>query len=382
MARSFARSLLSGVALLGIAALPVAAEATEFQIVLPTHFSGDADALTAAVGKAFAERVGPGDVFVVHDGTKDQRIAKISVPDDDRYKAGKRKFRKFEPEIAKIGAFLSGLSADPTSEDRLDILAVLHGIGDDRIQGKDEAIHAMIVGSPVQSLAEPEWSMVSEDRTLQVPTDAAMLSSTVRTPYSVSNRPQSLDTVYVHICGGGPELSPLNDMALRHVWGTWIAAQGGTLATWTDDLAVCVERVTATETTPVTVAQSDMTLPPAMMAPVWNEADRPGQVHRPQPKSFNVFFNERHPSVPGLFVTTGIEYAPELYPSEYNNAWCYFNSAAGQDAVHVRVSIATKRYGNKIVWRNPTDEELKAAGVSRSDAELARSACQFPEEAG
>jgi hypothetical protein len=378
---SFLHRLLTVVVFSVVLAAHSVAMATEYRIVLPARYGGDADALTAAVGKVFADHVGPDDVLIVQDGTANKRIAKIAVPDDERYTVAKRKMRKFSGEIGRIATFLEALSSGNSDADRLDILSVLQGVGDDRI-GMGGDIHVLVIGSPVQATSDPSWSMIGEDGTLQVPTDAALVSMEQRTPYSTAGRENALAGVYVHMCGGGVRLSRLDDMSLRHVWAQWTAAQGGVLATWTDDLAVCFERFVNTVTEPVSMIVPDISLPPAMMRPVWNEAERGEEARRPQPKSFNVFFNAAHPNVKGLIVYTGVEYDPKRYPALFDHAWCYLNSAAGKDGVQVRIDIGRKQFGNDPVWHDATDRELKAAGLSRNDAVAARDVCQFPGTGG
>lgn len=381
MTREHVRNLLAGVAISAMLASHPAG-ATEFRLVLPASYEGDGEAVGTAAWQVFVNNVGPGDTLSVFDGTGNQRIAKVEVPDDERYTVQKRKVRKFGPEVAKIGAFAKqATSGGSPAPGRQDILSVLRGLGDNRI-GADEDIHVLLVGAPLQVTDDPAWSMIGTDGEVQVPTDAAMLSQATRTPYSVSGREKALARSFIHICTiGGPQLARLQDLALRHAWGQWIAAQGGVLATWAGDLSVCVERFGARVTQALSVAAPNTTLPPAMMRPAWNAsaADGGDGGTKARPDVFNVFFKAAHPRVRGLLVYTGVEYAPANYPARYNNAWCYFNSAAGKDGVQVRVSVGDMLFGGKPVWHKPDKRELEAAGISRGDFEAARSACRFPE---
>lgn len=162
--------------------------------------------------------------------------------------------------------------------------------------------------------------------------------------------------------------------------------------TWADDIPVCVERFSAAITEPINTGAPNMALPPAMLSTTWIAHEITGKTEMPvdatrgeepvQPDVFNVFFKANHPQMRGLIVFTGVEYDPPLYPGRYNSSWCYFNSAAGQDGVQVRIDIAKKAYGEAPVWNTPTDKELKAAGVTRANFDLARTVCQFPMDGG
>ncbi len=382
MKNLFEKNLIAGAAIAAFLAT-APSQATEYRAVLPESVNIEGDALTRALGRVFADKVGPGDTFSLWDGTNNKRIAKITVPDDERYTTTMRKMRKFSHKIGTIARHLKGLSSNSQSAPgHLDLLSVLHGVGDNRIVA-DEDIHLIIIGLPVQATHDRIWSMVRDEGKIQVPTDAAILSRGYRTPYSVAGRENALSGVYVHMCNiGGSTLLRLDEMSLRHVWGQLIRAQGGALVTWSSDMSVCVERFAAAVTKPLEIAAPDKSLPPAMMRPVWNESERIKEGERPQPEAFDVFFNADHPSVDGLIVYTGVEYEPENYPIRYDHAWCYFNSAAGRDAVQVRINVARKQFGHDPVWHEASDQELSAAGVSREDAELARDVCQFPKVGG
>ena len=382
MKRSVIRGLLVGTAVAAVlAATP--AGATEYRAVLADTYNGDTDRLISELGRVFAEKVGPGDTFSLWDGTNNKRVAKIAVPDDKRYSVVKRKMRKFAREIAKIASFLKGLTpGGAPAPGRLDTLSVMRGVGDNRT-GSDDDIHVLLIGNPLQVTHDPVWSMIGEDGQLQMPTDAALLSPSYRTPYSVKGRDGLLDKTFIHMCtAGGAKSSPLQDMALRHVWGQWTAAQGGALATWADDISVCVERFGARVATPIKIAAPDKSLPPAMVRPVWNASDRDENGGTVQPDVFNVFFKANHERVQGLIVYTGVEYRPDRYPARYNSAWCYFNSAAGRDGVQVRIAVGDKVFGKAPAWSTPSKRELKAAGITREDFELARAVCRFPAEDG
>ncbi|WP_417518003.1 hypothetical protein [Minwuia sp.] len=378
MMTTYVRNLLGGVAI-AAALSATSATADEYRVVLPDHYDGDLAELTAELGSFFNGKIGPGEAFTVFDGTSNKRIARIDVPDEERFQYPRARLRAFAGEIGKVGRFLTALgNGDKGVPGRLDLLSVLRGIGDNRVD-RDGQMHVLVLGRPVQYTRDPAWSMIGEKGRLQIPSDAALVSDATRTPYSVSARKDALAGVNVHVCGvGGWKLSRLDDLSLRHVWGTWIAAQGGAMVTWAHDLAVCFERFRSGVSEAISVAEPDLTLPPAMLRPVWNESERLEGKERPVPESFNIFFKKDHPSVRGLIVFTGVEYDPAHYPSRYDHAWCYFTSAAGRDGAQVRVNVGKKVFAALPTWHKVTDRALKAAGVSRDDFVRARSVCQFP----
>lgn len=376
-----------------VAGPPTSADATEHRVVLSKSFTGDVEALTATLQRFFVDKVGPGDTFSLWDGPTNKRVNEIAVPNDDRYTVAKRKVRKFAREVSAFGPFIQKrASTSGSSSGEMDTLSVLRGVGDNRID-RNEDIHVLMIGSPIQITRDAAWSMRDEDGALRVPTDAALLTPASSTPYSVAGREDTLSRVYVHMCTvGGPSLNQREDMALRHVWGQWTSHQSGALVTWADDLSVCIDRFSASITEPIDTGAPDRSLPPAMLNPGWTTHEIAGKAEVSQeitrgkepvqPDVFNIFFKANHPKMRGLIVFTGVEYASSLFPIRFTHKWCYFNSAAGQDGVQVRIDVAKKAYGKAPVWDSPTDKELKAAGVTREDFDLARTVCQFPTDGG
>jgi len=379
MKRSTLHHALGGAVVAAYLTFPLTALATSYRVILPASYAGDSEKLGAELWQFFADTLGPTDSLDMRDG-QNKRIVKITIPNDERYKVQKRKKRKFAKELGKINSYLKGLGAqNKQAIGGLNMLSALQGLGDNRIN-TDET-HVLMVGTPVQITQDPAWSMIGQDGKLQVPTDTALLSASYRTPYSVTGRKNLLANTSLHICPTQKlKLSRLENMALRHVWGQWMAGQGGNLVTWSSDLSECMERFGAKVTQAVKLGKPDQSLPPAMVRPVWNEADRVQGTQQAQPDVFNIFFKIGHPTIKGILVYTGVAYKPSNYPHHYDNSWCYFYRIDRKTGVEVRLPVADKDYDKAVVPRTVTDKQLKSVGLSREDFKLARSSCQFPLE--
>ncbi len=96
-------------------------------------------------------------------------------------------------------------------------------------------------------------------------------------------------------------------------------------------------------------------------------------------ETFSLFSSKPHPGLPGIEVTTGVEYRADEYPRSYRHAWCY--AMVEHDGASIHVEIGTKLPLRKIEWPAIPQGTLDAAGISREQAEAGRSACQFPPDA-
>ena len=96
-------------------------------------------------------------------------------------------------------------------------------------------------------------------------------------------------------------------------------------------------------------------------------------------ENFSLFFSKPHPALPGVFVTTGIEYRTDQYPETYDHVWCYI--MVGHNGATIRVEVGTKTPHREVVWLPVPNGTLAVAGIGRDEADASRTACQFPADA-
>lgn len=93
-------------------------------------------------------------------------------------------------------------------------------------------------------------------------------------------------------------------------------------------------------------------------------------------EDFNLFTTENHPTLPGVTVTTGIEYKPADYPEVYDHAWCYFNVT--KNGVQVRFDLGRKDFDSPVRDSQSTRSSLRAGGITKGSFEAGKTACQWP----
>lgn len=372
---------LAGVSLTVVATcLP--AEAADLSLYAPERYSGDKNDLEKHFWGVFADQALPGVTMDVWNGTRNERISQIAVPDDERYIVVKRRTRKFAGELGRIGKFIADIdTAASTSPDRLDLLGVLRSIGDNRLR-RETPLHVLALGSPDQYLAEPDWSMRDETGVLRVPSDRALSAPDSKSPYGTAGRKGSLNNVYIHVCVTDEgNRNSFESISLRRAWAHWTELQGGSLVTWSGDLSVCFERFQAEVADAIKVEPLNNTGPLGMVD-VDTVAQQTANAEQAQPDIYSIFHKVDHPTVDGLIVYTGVEYMREDFPDRYSNSWCYFNSAANAGSVQVRIDVGDRYPETGIIWNDVSDDALKAAGITKGDLEAAKAACRFPEDDG
>jgi len=382
----FIKNLVVGAVLVSV---PVMAHSATSEAVLPKRLGEEAEVLEVHFATLFADHLGPGDTLTFIDGRSGHRIAHFNIPaDNERYTNRNYKIRQFSDELTKVTERFQKLAAPSRSGngESLDLLRVFRASEVQHMMA-DEDRHVLLVGAPVQEMPDPFFSMVGEAGQLQVPTDGHITASIRETPFGLTQQTKGLEGLVVHVCPTDrPSRTELEDRMLMRFWNLWLDARGGTLATWVDDLSVCLERfekrlnrrleVAALDTAhPIGLLTAERQLHAEMDA---TKTEMPNIV-KGGPEVVNLFAKADHPTVEGLVVYTGVEYRLEEWPNVYTNAWCYFNIVSN-DGLKIRFDIGDKWPGEEIQWDRPVEESLKAAGLSHADFEASRSACRFPAD--
>lgn len=360
-------------------------QASTSEVVLPGAMSSDPGPLETWSASYFMGKLGLGDVLSFIDGRNGHRIAHFPVPADDKaFEVPNYKVKFFAPQLSKITGRFAELQASGTRDidGKLDMLRVVRSLEDRQAESTSDH-HIMIVGSPVQATTATAFSMRSEGSQLLLPSDRHIKSPLRETPYGMTSKGRTLDGLTFHFCvTDRAARTVLEDRLLMRFWNHLLAERGAALATWTDDISVCVEHFERRHTKRIKVATLDEDQPLGMA--LFGPADRnkseieTTEPFKAGPDVFNLFSKAHHPSIEGLLVFTGVEYNPDDYPVRYVHAWCYAH-IVNNDGAQVRLNIGSKSPSKDPVWDDPTDRNLRTSGVSRVDFDRSSEACQFPE---
>jgi len=373
---------LCALGLAGVAVIsPSVSRAQDSALVLAERLKDGTDEIARAAWLAF-EQTGPGQRLSIVNGSTALSVALIAVPNDERLSNIKRRARAFPHELAAIDRFLKGQVQGDREPGQLDLLRSFHKIGDDRIN-RSSAVHIAVVGRPVQATIDPDYGMEREDGALAVPSDALIPVSVGENPYGTKERIGNLTGIFVHLCHtgiAGRKVAARN--RLRRFWALWLAAQGGTLVTWSADQQACLQRFRERVEEPVGTTPLDPSVPAAMIytraAAVTVGSDGAGGQKTLHPETYNMFLKAPHPDRRDIIVYTGVEYAAEDFPHRYREAWCYFHLSDANGA-QVRVTVGERRPGRKPVWDSPDRKALRSVRLSRDDYLASKTACRFPD---
>lgn len=373
------RNLLLSAALAASVAMP--AVAGNWSIAIRDALPHGGEDLNQAAWAFFLRHLGPGDRYTVLNATVPGQIASISVPDDARYTRPKWRAQSFAQENRRIADHLGGLEAgDPD----VDLIGVLRHVALSRID-PERPLDLMIVGSALQRFLDTLALSMGQGDAVFIPSPEHLTASVRETPYGIgAEGPGGLQNIYLHLCPIADDLRSDEAAALQSVYGRYVAARGGTLVTWSQDLATCFERWAAEVRDPLEIAPYGEATGQLAMVPV-GQAEI---VVEPEPTTvivngievdqFNLFSTAPHPTLTGVEVTTGVVYEPGKYPDVYEQAYCYFN--VRQAGTHLRLDLGEKRFGRAPSLDHPSTATLRAAGITRGDYEAGRTACQWPTD--
>lgn len=373
------RNLLSSAVLAASVTLPAAAGS--WSIAVPDALPEGGEALNEAAWAFFLRSLGPGDRYAVLNATVPGQIASIRVPDDPRYTRPKWRAQTFAQDNRRIADHLGGLEAGNPD---VDLIGVLRHVALSRID-PERPLDLMIVGSALQSFPETPGLSMGQTGGVYIPSSEHLTSSVRETPYGMgAEGPGGLQNVHLHLCPIADNLRSGEAAALQGMYGRYVAARGGTLVTWRQDLATCFERWAAEVRAPLEIAPygeatGQLTMVPVRQAEVSVEPDPTTViVNGIEVDQFNLFSEAPHPTLAGVEVTTGVVYEPGRYPDVYEKAYCYFNIR--QSGTHIRLDLGEKRFGRAPSLDHPSTTTLRAAGITWRDYEAGRRACQWPTD--
>ena len=226
LVRNFPAVVIAAPALLALALMPAAADATNFVVALAAKPQDGAKDGIAELVKGLYRKLGPGDVLVVEDATNLREVARVAVPDNPALATNRNfKARLINPEFAKVwdfvdaGAAASGVPGDVGIPHFLiELRAIMDGL-------HSRAAEVVIVGSALFSDPREAGSFSMQGGAVgYVPTDEHLLLSQDRSPFGVAGRATALAGATVHICATNPTADWTTDDFRQHVGRFWALA--------------------------------------------------------------------------------------------------------------------------------------------------------------
>ncbi len=359
--------------------LASSAQAMEFSVALPETLPEGPEAVQSELWSFFTQDIGPGDSLYVHNASDPGEIAVIHIPDDPRFERAKWRIKRFAKDARAVGTFVKSISSGDAGTD---LTGLLRHEATSRLDLEAER-HLLFIGSVVNSSADRDPTDPTFDlrkgETLRVPSPAHIHQPLSISPWGMGAAgPTGLQNVSVHICPMGDALSSDEEAAYQQFWSHYIAARGGTLVSWGDNLPSCFTRFAAQASTPLTV--EPFVEPHGTGAVEMREINRGAvgstAVTGASVARFNLFASKPHPSLKGVEVTTGTLYVQDNYPDRFESAWCYFNVT--KSGITQRFDLGTKTYGKPVEHGNATTSALRASGISSAAFEAGKTVCQWP----
>ncbi|MGL4438017.1 MAG: hypothetical protein ACRCUE_01985 [Bosea sp. (in: a-proteobacteria)] len=224
-----------------------AAIADKFIIGLP-KYGGDKKALETAISTVFTG-MRPGDTLGVYNAPERQRLAQINLPTDQVQTNQRLRVKLFGAQLAPIGAFMTAAStaAATPHPSNIGFPQFLRELGNTvmpTMPGKTLEV-AVIGSAKYDDKREPKFSMLYG----HFPTDGHFRVDDTVSPYGTANRANTLKGATIHFCITDKEwIDDLHRQRVQRFWTLYVEQLGGKLATFTNDLALCTQRLLAKNT--------------------------------------------------------------------------------------------------------------------------------------
>jgi hypothetical protein len=378
--RTFAAGFATAAALAQQPAL-----AATWDIIVPPRMP-DSAALKAEIWDFFLHGLAPGESFALYDGMDGREMLRIAIPNDRRFDEERVRTKTFGRETAQLSRAIDALS-DPDNSAipyRIDFPGRAYEFAQSRTGGESQLL--VVTSGMHLSDLEPSFSVRLVGSELFLPTDAHIEAPLSESPYGTMGLRTALDGVVVHVCLQSDEdpLTTYQKDELRRFWSLYVHWLGGELSTFTESLSGCFDRwrdkVSGRMPEEALDISSDvLEMRRVKRTPLEDLEETAASGRLPEGvETFSLFASRPHPALPGFDVTTGTQYRTDEHP-RYLNAWCY--TMIENNGASLRVEIGTKLPYKDVEWSDIPTGTLRAAAISREQAEAGRRACQFPSDA-
>jgi hypothetical protein len=200
-------------------------------------------ALSEQLMQLFVNGLNPGDSLIVYDAPKRIVIAAVTLPDREAFRRPEVRIRKFGGELVKIRRFLEARCRTEAAGtgDTLFFPQFLDEVARDRTQAFPRgSVSLLVVGSALYNdPGDPGISMLDG----HYPSDSHLNAAPGASVFSTADKREALAGVDVHSCFTDKSwFSDTDEQAVLRWWSLYVGSQHGLLATFTGDMAACLDR--------------------------------------------------------------------------------------------------------------------------------------------
>jgi hypothetical protein len=231
-------------ALIVSAAALTPAHADNFVVGLPKDYA-DKKGLETVVSAVFMG-IRPGNTLNIFNATERQRLAQISLPKEEAQANPRLRLKLFGGQLAPVGAHLTAAAtaAATTPRSNIDMPQFLRELGDTvlpALPGKTAEV--LLVGSArFHDPRELRFTMTGGF----FPNDGHFKVDNTASPFGTANRRDTLKGVRVHLCITDTDwIDDTHRVRVQRFWSLYLEQLGGQLASFTNDLALCTQRLLA-----------------------------------------------------------------------------------------------------------------------------------------
>jgi hypothetical protein len=204
------------------------------------------------------EEMSLGSTLRVYDAYNLQTITELQIPEVQAFKSSKTRANQFAAQIHKLKLFLATEHPKPGRTGSQFTGGVRLPQFMDFLRSatvpSTEPLTVIVLGSPLyMDPKEPSFSMADG----YYPSDGHLRVGREKSVYGVADRTNSLLNVSVHLAYfGDPWVSDLHQEKVRRFWRLFLETQGGTLTTFSGDVATAFKnaRLLASPDAPLTAS--------------------------------------------------------------------------------------------------------------------------------
>ncbi len=219
------------------------AHADLYVVVLSSLHKQGTEQIGLTLGNLAKTVLEPGDTVVVMDGTDAKEIATLPIPKENRFKSAKFRLNFLKKNYRKIAAYQRAQKDKTDGQASNDLAGLFREIGDSVLTTySGEPAHVIAFLDPIHH--DPRRPLGSM-RGGQYFNDGHIRASSQVSDFGVADRANHFKGVKLHFCVA-PDVtftSNLYEEIVERGWSLYISGQSGTLATFTQDTALCVRRL-------------------------------------------------------------------------------------------------------------------------------------------
>ena len=231
--------LMTGLVASALVLSNLPAKAETYGVVLPLITSKNEQVIIKnALNEIIVKRAKPNDKIIIHDGVGNRLIAIAELPDRKVLRFPKLRMKYARQAFAKVVSFM-GMPDYPS--DHAQPYQIFSTLADEvRNLYPKEKLYVLYMGS---LLAHDERAADMSMLNGYYPSDAHLKVDGFVSPYGIADRPNAQNNTTYHICNTDDRFTSREHYkAVHRFWSLSVSGQGGKLATFTNDMGICLAR--------------------------------------------------------------------------------------------------------------------------------------------